>query len=200
VVTSQASLFGNANDSPWTETTAVRQYPLWFTQYPFRTGNFRELHLARQLTGDSGGDFSSPLIPAHAQFSLIFKRDTDDFLNKMLIEKLSPRLGSTVNRLTQGERDLALKIGGADKAPQPTDEVVITGIDILLKAVKLQVYRETVHLFPPPLSPLTPRFYLSCLGVAHQIQTFFTGTSTEQCIFIKLDRYYRSSKNYLAAY
>lgn len=141
VVAAQSTFFGDVNDSPWTDTAAVRRYPLWFSQYPFRTGNFRELYLARQLSGDSGGDFSSPLIPAHAQFSLIFKRDTGDFLNKMLIEKLSPRLGSTLDKLSQTERDLALTIGGANKKPQPADVNVILGVEVRLKAVKLQVQK-----------------------------------------------------------
>jgi len=139
VATCQKAVFfpGQDTDSPWRETTAVKRFPLWFSAYPFRGLTFRELQLARQLTGDSGNEFTSALIPAHVQFNFLFKRRTGSLLDLMLIDQLSPRYGSTKSVLTADERNLALKIGGVGL--QPDAEHTIIDVQVQLKNIKLQV-------------------------------------------------------------
>jgi hypothetical protein len=130
----------SVKDTPWVNTDTVKRYSMCLPFYPFRTLNPRELFLARQLGGGGGGgETNSPLIPANTQLSFCFKRRTgNSILNQMVVEQLSPRLGSTHVKLTTEERNLALRFGGAGAVPA-VEEHQILDVQIKLVNVWLQV-------------------------------------------------------------
>lgn len=90
--------------------------------------------MARQLTS-SGGETSSPLMPAHTQVTAILRRREGwSILNQMLIHQLSPLPGSLTEALTAAERNLALKIGGAGEVPALVEHNVL---DVKVKVHKV---------------------------------------------------------------
>jgi len=146
----QSTLFPESvKDTPWETNTTVKRYYLQFPYYPFRTLNTRDL---TGLGPISEFNSSSPIFPANTQININFKRrNMESLLNFMLPYNLNYKKGSSAASLTLAERTTALTFSvpnAAAVAPAaPFKDYVITGVEIVLKDIYLQVWGRKTKFF-----------------------------------------------------
>jgi len=131
-------------DEPHTKTTRVKRYPLQIPMYPFRTLNARELVRNKIAPGEF--DIASPLIPAHTQLNMTFKRkkNVTNFHPFMLPQNLNVLAGSQGGTLNDGQYNTAtcftVSVPGENAAAEPViQRYRITAVNVVLVDAYLQV-------------------------------------------------------------